>query len=134
MNSVRKELRIKKNHEIKNVIELRESVGDKFFVIYRKKRSDQSFRFAVSVSKKYGHAVERNYAKRCVREILKKEYLNLVGFDLVIVIKHASKFLSFSQKENQLNKLFIKIVQNKLKNNDYKRLLGGHITNEKPQI
>ena len=101
---MKKEYRVKKNQEIIDLLKLKQTVGDRYFVIYKSKIKESHFRYAVSVNKKYGNAPERNKAKRRVREVVKLyQYKNL---DFFIVIKTTVKELSFNDIHNKLLKLF----------------------------
>jgi len=113
---MKKAYRIKKNSEIKEVLKAKQSKGNQYFVIYKKYNHDQPhYRFAISVSKKYGNAVERNKAKRYVREIIRK--LDIIeNLDVFIVIKPKSKMLSFQEHDQQITSLLRrqKIIGEKL--------------------
>jgi len=110
---MKKEYRIKKSKEIENIVKNRQSVGNKYLVVYKKQNHDNNhFRFALSVSKKYGNAVKRNKIKRQVREIVSKTNINPI-FDIFVVIKVKSSELEF--KEIQKNILSLVKKQNILR-------------------
>ena len=104
MISIKKEYSIKKNLEIEKIIKEKNSVGNKYFVIYKRVNKETThFRFALSIGKKYGIAVKRNLMKRRVREIIKNN-INLMNNDLdyVFVIKPLSSELDFKEIENNI--------------------------------
>lgn len=103
---MKKEYRIKKNQEIIDLLKLRQTVGDRYFVIYKSEIKEKHFRYAVSVNKKYGNAPERNKAKRRVREIVKVN--SFKNFDFFIVIKNNVKELTFDEIAKKLQRLFIR--------------------------
>lgn len=105
---MKKEYRVKKSSEIESIIKKRNSRGNQYFVLYKKENHDNThFRFAVSVSKKYGNAVERNKIKRRIREIISKE--NIVDhYDLFIVVKTDAIKLSFLEIKESLEWLIKK--------------------------
>jgi len=109
-----KAYRVKKNTEIEKIIQKRDSVGDGFFVIYKAQNlSTGHFRFAVSVSKKYGIAVERNLMKRRVREVVgATDFLS--QYDFIIIAKPVSKSMSFQEIEADLHKLFARAKINEV--------------------
>ncbi len=105
---MKKEYRLKKSHEIAAVVQKRERIGGEYYTLYYNFTQKRG-RIAISVNKKFGNAVERNYAKRIVREIFKNELLDLPQCDIVVVVKATSKVASFDKKAKellyQLNKL-----------------------------
>ena len=102
---MKKEFRIKKTKEIDSIIKAKHSVGNKYFVIYKAKNNETShFRFAISIGRKYGIAVERNLMKRRIREIIRN--INPNNYDYVIVVKKASSELSFDEINQNLLNLF----------------------------
>lgn len=111
---MKKENRIKKSHEIASIVKSKVKVANKNFVIYYQKNNDSKFRVAFSVSKKLGHAYERNKAKRIARNILRK-YLNSNDYlNLVVIIKPCSKGESYEKLEQEIDflmKLILKKVR-----------------------
>jgi len=103
---VNKDFHVKKSAEIEKIIQAKISVGDQYFVVYRRENHDNlHMRFAVSVPKKYGNAVERNLMKRRIREVVSKLGF-LKQFDFFIVVKSSSSKLDYQQISDDLYKLF----------------------------
>ena len=106
---MKKEYRIKKSSEIDAIFKKKQSKGDPFFAVYTAKDDeDTHFRFALSVGKKYGNAVERNLIKRRIRHIVQelKEQLTCIKF--VVVIKPQAKALTYSEIKNKMHDIFSK--------------------------
>lgn len=99
---------LKKNYEIEKLVRAKVSVGNKYFAIYYSKHNLNT-EIAISVSKKNGNAVERNYQKRVIKEIVRKNLQDLIGYRMLIVVKQMSKSLTFTEKKEILEKLFKQI-------------------------
>ncbi len=100
---------IKKKDDMDAIFKVKNSVGNGYFAVYTKKHEVSHFKFAVSIGKKYGNAVERNLAKRRIRYIVSK-YKDLIKNDIsfVIVIKPTVKSLKYNNILTNLEKLFVK--------------------------
>ncbi|MCL2522140.1 MAG: ribonuclease P protein component [Erysipelotrichales bacterium] len=105
---MKKIYRIKKNTEIEELVKKKKSVGNKYFVIYYAANKHDHFRYCVSVSKKYGIAVERNKIKRQIRAILAARMIYYAKNDFLVAIKPTSKELPFDKIEENINYLLIK--------------------------
>lgn len=107
---MKKEYRIKKSGEIDAIFKQKKSKSNQFYGVYQKQNeNNQHFRFALSIGRKYGNAVERNLAKRRIRMIV-AEYSKYMKaqLDFVIVIKPLSKVLSYQEIKTNLDELFKK--------------------------
>lgn len=98
------------NHEIEAMLQKKQSVGSKYYVIHYDRSDD--VKITVSVSKKLGDAHVRNYQKRVTKEILRQLLPEIKNVRMLIVVKASSLDLSFSEKEQQ-----IRYVINKLNSN-----------------
>lgn len=98
---MKKENRIKKNEEIASIVGKKQKVVSKSIIIYYNKSND-IFRVAISVNKKFGKAVERNHAKRVIREIIRPNINNFVPMDLVVVIKKEFKESNYEQIKTEV--------------------------------
>ena len=102
---------LRKNFEIEKLVKKRMSVGNKYFAIYYQK-NQLGLQIAISVSKKNGNAVERNYQKRVIREIMRNNLEKLSGYRLLVVVKKDSRELSFEEKKENILYLLKKIERN----------------------
>ena len=114
---MKKKYRLKKNHEIAAVVTKKQKVAGEHYTMYYQKRLD-GVKIALSAGKKYGNAVERNRAKRHAREILRPYLEKLPSYSLVIVIKDASKNVSYEVKKESLEKLIEKMKRKENLSND----------------
>ena len=105
---------LKKSYDIEKVMSFKKSVGNKSYAIYYQ-FFEGNMKIALSVSKKVGGAVVRNYEKRTVREIIRKNTEKLLGVKALIIIKKPVLELTFVQKSNNLENLFSRIIKEKAK-------------------
>ena len=110
---MKKEEIIKKSKEFDQIINNQKFVKDNNFIIYYCYNSKN--RFGISVGKKIGNAVTRNYHKRVIRNICdinKKLYSKTK--DYIIIMRKGCISLSFKEKNDSFVSLINKI-QNKEK-------------------
>ena len=100
---------LKRNEDIAKLVHLRKSVGNKYYAIYHHKNDNEIPKIAISISKKFGNAVCRNYEKRVIREIIRPLLGELNFLELLIVIKKEASKLTFKEKEAQVHYLLRKI-------------------------
>ena len=101
---------VKKNLDFKRIIEMNNCVKNNVFIIHYGSNNLDRYRFGISVSKKIGKAVTRNYYKRIVRNIVdnhKKLYSN--NIDYIIIVRKACIGESFSNIEASFVQLINKI-------------------------
>lgn len=84
---MKKEYRIKKTKEIEYLIKQKKCIRSKLFSIFFKKNNLDHFKYALSVGKKIGNSVKRNYYKRILKDIIYKNRLNILCYDFFIIVK-----------------------------------------------
>lgn len=108
---MKREYSLKRNEDIAVLVKLKQSVGNRYYAIYYQPNQREHVQIAISVSKKYGDAVHRNYEKRVTREIVRLFIHQMPKFDVLIVLKQAIHDLSFIEKKEQLTKLINRIIK-----------------------
>lgn len=105
-----KQYRVKKSYEIEEIIKNKNSVGNKYFIVYKKENCETGhFRYAISVGKKLGNAVTRNKVKRQVRSLID----NLANFnslyDVFVVVRPSVLTITYQKMESEISYLLKKI-------------------------
>ena len=100
---MKKIYRIKKNEDIKLVLDNKKSAGNKNYIIYIMKNSEaKNFRVAMSVSKKIGNAVVRNRGKRLIKQVFLQFKDEILPYDIFVIAKNNSVNLSFDEVKNEI--------------------------------
>lgn len=100
---------VKKNEEFKKILDKRQTIGNKYIVIYYNENNIYRNRYGISVSKKIGKAVIRNKIKRQIKNIIDKhENLFKNNQDYIIIVKKNFLDLNFSEKEKSIIELLKK--------------------------
>jgi ribonuclease P protein component len=106
---VAKDYIIKKNYHITDLISKRQSTANKYFIIYKNKNTIEHYRYAISVGKKYGNAVQRNKIKRQIRSIIYNISDSLKdNFDILIIIRPKTNVLTFFEIETNVKHVLSK--------------------------
>ena len=106
---MKKQFSIKKSKEIEQIIKNKESYGNKYFVIYKMKNETNSFRFALSIGRKFGIAVKRNKIKSQIRNIIRNNINMFENYNYIIVINPTSSNLNFLEIKENILDLTIKV-------------------------
>lgn len=99
---------VKENKDFQNIITTGTLLKDKNIIIYYKENRLNKVRFGISVGKKIGNAVTRNYYKRILRNIInynKKICSN--NKDYIIIVKKNCLDTTYQEIE----KSFIKLIK-----------------------
>ena len=102
---------IKKRSDFLSVRKTNISIHSKFLIInFKSNKYTDNFRLGLTVSKKQGGAVKRNYIKRLLRSIFIKNCSNVPkNFDYEIIPKKNFSECNFSSLEEDLLKILKKI-------------------------
>lgn len=96
-------LRIKDKTEFNDLIKNGKILKNKFFVIYYKEKKKDNSRFGITFSKKFGKAYERNYYKRIMREIIRKNRKSFSNLsDYIIIMRSDCKNEKYIFLQTQL--------------------------------
>lgn len=102
-------LRIKDKTEFNDLIKNGKILKNQFFVIYYKEKKKDNSRFGITFSKKFGKAYERNYYKRIMREIIRKNRKSFSNLsDYIIIMRSECKNEKYVFLQTQLTDLIKK--------------------------
>ena len=107
---MKKQYRVKKSEEIEKIIKEKNYKSNPYITLYKKENTETGhFRYAISVGKKIGNAVERNRIKRLITAVIDNLDIDLdSSTDVFIIARVAIMDLSYLELRKQLEYLFRK--------------------------
>ena len=91
---------LKLNHVFRRLYAKGESAVGRFVVVYAKRNGTDCNRLGITTGVKLGHAVDRNRARRRIRETYRLQESRLKqGYDIVIVARTAAIEGNFSEMQ-----------------------------------
>ncbi len=105
---------VKESRKFNEIIASGKQFKNHFFVVFYK-NNDQSYsRYGISVGKKVGKAVERNYLKRRVRAILREQQKCYdFSIDCIIIVRKSCLSSDYEIMKKNLLKLLTMIKEKK---------------------
>lgn len=100
---------IKSHQEIRNVLHRGRRLSTRYGTFFMEKFPHTDFRFAVLIKKNVGHAVERNYCKRIVREYLRKNIHRFYPYHTVIFLYKYAGSVSYVSLQSEFDAVVKKI-------------------------
>ena len=102
---MKKENRLRKNHDFQRIIGSRKSKVSKHAVLYFQPNKFKRMRIGISVSKKFINAVGRNSVRRQVRAILDEAEQFHKPLDVVLIVRKPFINASYASKKETIVKL-----------------------------
>ena len=100
---------IRRNSEFGRVYARGKSYVNPAVVLYVLKTRGRNTRVGLTATKKIGHAVQRNRARRVMRAALSEHLArNIGGYDIILVARGQTPHLKSTQLSKTLGKLFAK--------------------------
>ena len=104
---MKKAYRIKKESDFKKIMLEKKSFANRNFIVYISQTKHPHWRIGLSVGKKVGNAVMRNYIKRQIREsVLGLEGQMRQDYDIIIIARPNVIKLSFAEVQANLTHVF----------------------------
>lgn len=119
---MKKNQRVCKNYEFDEIIKKRQFIKTPAFVLYFRRKKEDSPRVGISVGKKLGNAVVRNRTKRQARALVDEIYDFDEPFDTILIVRPA-----WLKTDYQMLSSLLANAKNKAK----QRMLQGDSTDEK---
>lgn len=94
---------LKKKNEFNKVYNLKNSLANKYLVMYICENGLGYNRIGISVSKKVGNSVSRHRITRLIRESYRLNYQRImIGYDIVVIARNNILGKSFKEVESAL--------------------------------
>ncbi|MCT4584723.1 MAG: ribonuclease P protein component [Peptostreptococcaceae bacterium] len=94
---------LKKDKDIRNVYKNKDSIANRYLVMYILKNGTNDNRIGISVSKKVGNAVVRNRLRRYIRESYRLNCEQIhSGYDIVFLARVLAKDKSYQEIESAM--------------------------------
>lgn len=101
---------VKDKRDFNNIIKEAPFIKNKCYVIYIRKKEEETPKFGIAISKHTGHAVLRNKLKRQLRALIDEQKETFPkSRDYIIMIKRNCVELSFQEMKNNLIELIKEI-------------------------
>ena len=105
---MKRKFRLRKSTEFKRVRRFGKSYAHPFIVLIKHPNQEEKSRFGVAAGRSIGNAVERNRAKRRIREIIRPRISMIMdGWDIIILARRAIKDASYTELQSALDELII---------------------------
>lgn len=106
---MKKKNRIRKSQEFQELIHKGKKEANSSFVLYYRDKKEEEARIGITLSKKMGHAVDRNLYKRQVRMMCQ----DLIDFsscpkDGILIVRMHYREQDYETNKKNLEKLFLK--------------------------
>ncbi len=107
--SLKKYEKLSLEKEFKYVFQNGKKIFSPYLRLYFAVNNLNYSRLGISIKKKFGNAVERNKAKRHIREIFRLNKNLKQNVDLIVIIENKFKTLNFEARKNTFLSLLKKI-------------------------
>jgi ribonuclease P protein component len=103
---MKRKFRLRKSADFKRVRRLGKSYAHPFLVLIKHPNQEGISRFGVAAGRSIGNAVERNRAKRRLREIIRPRISRItVGWDIVFLARHSIHNATHAELQVALDEL-----------------------------
>lgn len=104
-------IRLKKHKEISHVFNQGMIQNSSFIKLFYISNELSFSRFAIVINKRYGNAVQRNKAKRAIRELFRLNKKDIPkGWDMVFFLKNEFQNSKFDEKQKCFQEIIKKLI------------------------
>lgn len=107
---MKKEIRLKRSQDIGKIVLSKKRISCYYYTLYYEVNKKET-KVAVVAGKKCGNAVERNYLKRTMREIIRINLFKIKNIHAVLIAKQSALDLSYNEKEQIINKMILQMIE-----------------------
>jgi len=103
---MKKEYRVRRNEEFKDIMDYHHYRRSLSFLVYWRQSNVNHDRVGISVSKKLGNAVMRNKIKRQLRMMIDEIFSFESGKDYIVIVKNNYLLQDFAANKKELSLLY----------------------------
>ncbi len=123
-----RQARIIKTDDFSSVFSFRKRISGQFLAIHYQANQSRRARLGMVVAKKVAkRSVDRNYMRRVLREIFRKQQMQIAALDLVIRVMKPFNHQDFAQLEQEFAELLFRLKRAAAKDAAVKQNESDHV-------
>ena len=107
---MKKKIRLKNSQEIGKIVLKKQRISSSFYNLYYLYNQPNT-KIAIVAGKKCGGAIERNYLKRTMREIIRPNVEKFENIHAVLIAKEKALEISYTKKQDVINNMILQLLE-----------------------